>query len=298
MSEAAQRAVDQKSKVTTRVGVYVGNDGNTALVDLGDQRVPVAFATAWVPEVNEPVYVDTIDGVSRLVGPTTPKPGMGVVVSLDASGDYVTVMTDFGNYLMPYAAPDPDAPAPTSGDSVGIDWSSGPKCYRLSTSPDPVVPPPDPGGGSTPQTFTQEFRAVDAGTTHPNGDWWQREVWAADGNVGAWFYGSQIRDTIPNGALFLSLEVSINRIQRFGSAPNWALHDLPGKSGVPSFFGQTSWHPGGDGWQTPPNPQSWFDALKAGGNARGIGLNRGGYNKFSSLAQDGRSGALRISWRA
>lgn len=296
MGDALLNLVSGLSRVTTRVGVYVGNDGNTALVDMGDQRVPVAFATAWVPEINEPVYVDTIDGVSRLVGPTKPKPGMGVVVTV--SGDYVTVMTDFGDFVMPYAAPEVDAPAPSSGDSVGIDWSSGPKCYRLSTSPDPVAPPPDPGGGGGLQTFTQEFRAVDAGTTHPNGDWWQREVWAADGNVGAWFFGNQIRDTIPSGAEFVSLEVSINRIQRFGSAPNWALHDLERKSGTPGFFNQVPWHPGGNDWQTPPNAGSWFDALKGGGNARGIGLNRGGYNKFASLAQDGRSGALRISWRA
>jgi hypothetical protein len=292
--DAIRDLIDGKSKVTTRVGRYAGNDGNLALVDLGDQRIPVRFATPWVPEINEPVYVDTIDGVSRLVGPTSPKPGMGVVTTV--SGDKVNVLTDFGTFSTVWAAYAPDAPSPSSGDTVGIDWSTGPRCYRLSTSPEPVPPPPDPGGGGG-RIMSAEFRAVDAGTTHPNGDWWQSQPWAADGNVGAWFYGNTIRDTIPAGAVFESLQIYINRVQRTGDPPNWALHNLPWKDGVPAFGPSTPWHPDGNGWQTPPDPQGWFNALKAGGSAAGIGLNHGGYNKFASRTQDGATGALKITWR-
>ncbi|WP_147436700.1 hypothetical protein [Microbacterium telephonicum] len=230
------------------------------------------------------------DRVVFMTGPVGPRPGVGVVSTV--ADPLVTVTTDFGDFQMPFAGDTP----PTSGDTVGISWSSGPWCSKLSTSPDEPAQPPGPiGGGGRVQVA--EFRAVDAGTTHSNGDWWQAQVWAADNNDGAWFFGSQVRDTIPAGATFESLQVFINRIQKQGAAPNWALHSSASKSGVPSFTGLGAWHPGGNGWQTPPFAAVMFDALKGGGSALGFGFPNGGYNKFASLAQDGMSGALKISWK-
>lgn len=290
MTDAARKQVDGKSKVAPRIGRYVGNAGINALVDLGDQRVPVQFATPWVPSVNEPVWVDSIDGVLRLTGPTTPKPGVGVILTI--TGTIALVRTDFGDFSMPAA---PSDPMPTSGDTVGISWSSQPWCTLLVDVPDPGAPPPNPGGGGG-QVMSAEFRAVDAGTTHSNGDWWQAEVWAAENNVGAWMYGTAIKDTIPASAAFVSLEIYVNYNQRYGNSPNWALHNLASKSGVPSFGGSTPWAPG-EGWQTPPDAAGWFNALKAGGSHWGVGVNHGGFNKFASRTQDGATGALRIKWR-
>jgi hypothetical protein len=293
-ADAIQQLVAPLSTVTMRVGRYVGSDGQFALVDIGGERFPARFASAGVvPVVNDPVWVETVgNGPERLIlmrGIVGPRPGIGVVATI--AGDQVRVTTDFGDFTMAYGGA-----APTSGDIVGINWSGAPWCVKLSTSPDePEAPPPTPGGGGHVQTA--EFRAVDAGTTHSSGDWWQAEVWAADNNVGAWFYGNQIRDTIPAAAEFVSLQVYIARRQRYGDPPNWALHNLPWKSGVPTFGPSTPWHPAGDGWQTPPDPAGWFNALKAGGSAFGVGLNHGGYNKFASRAQDGATGALKITWR-
>lgn len=299
MNDAAQKVVDAKSRLTTRVGSYVGNDGNLALVDLGDQRVPVAFATPWVPEINEPVFVDTIDGVSRLVGPTKPKPGMGVVVTV--AGDYVTVMTDFGDYLMPYAAPDADSPAPSSGDSVGIDWSSGPKCYRLSTSPDPVEPPPPPGGGgATVQTMV--FRAVDAGSIRKNGvnGWWNARPWNSPSNFGCVFYGTQMADTIPDNAEFIGLEIYLTwAVRRWPNTLRWGTHPDAYKGGLPNVQGSALWDPGSAaGWYSPPWAQDWFNVAKSG--VLGVALNTqgSGQEEARSLAEDGQSMALRITWRA
>lgn len=294
--EQTLRLVSGLSSITRRAGVYVGFREGFAVVDMGGERFDARFASAgFVPQPNDAVWVETIgNGVERSVymtGPATPRPGLGVVLTV---GDpLVTVSTDFGEFSMPFAGEQP-----TSGDTVGISWSSGPWCSKLSTSPEEPPPPPDPTPAPAPKVQEVEFRPFDAGTTHGNGDWWQREVWAADNNVGAWFYGNSIRDTIPSNAEFVSLQVYVNRIQRFGSPPNWAAHNLTGKSGVPSFAHLTSWHPDGNGFQTPPNAHDWFNALKGGGSHVGIGLNHGGYNKFASLASDGMSGALKISWKA
>lgn len=282
--------LSKKSTVSVRGARYVGVQSGLALVDMGDQRFPVPFKSGgFVPQIGEAVWVESVDGSLFMAGPVAGKPGVGVVSTI--AGDQVTVSTDFGDFTMPYTGE-----APTSGDTVGISWSSAPWCALLSTSVDSGEPPPATGGGGG-AVKSITFRAQWAGTTHTNGDWWQAQVWAADNNVGAWGYGNTIRDTIPAGAEFISLQVYINRTQRLGSPPNWALHNLESRSGVPSFSGLAAWHPAGNGWQTPPDAASWFAALKAGGAARGVGFNHGGYNKFASLAQDALSGALNISWR-
>lgn len=290
MNDAARRAVSAKSKVTPRVGTFVGADGQRALVDLGGERVSVQFATAFVPEVNEPVWVDAIDGVLRITGPTTPKPGLGVVIAVD--GDFVIVDTAFGSKRMPFLFGQELA----IGDVVSIVWSSGAACFKLSTSPDPIEPPSPPSGGGS-EIKTAEFRAVNAGSTdRGSARWWQSQPWASNTTYGAWFYGGQIKDTVPAGAVFESLEFYVSWQSRYGGAPRFTLHSDPLPAGVPAMSSPWEWTPG-DGWQTPPDAAAWFNALKAGGDRYGVGLNQGGFNKFSSLAQDGMSGAIRIRWR-
>lgn len=293
---AVLRLLAKKSRVTTYVGRYVGNEGMTALVDLGEERIHVPFLTSIVPEVNETVHIWSIDSSLFLVGTTAPKPGMGVVVTA-VGENQVRVTTDFGDFVMPYGPP---TEPPASGDTVAVIWP-GPSCVKLSTSPDPVLPPPPPDGGSgpTPQVHTQVFRAVDAGSTdRGSARWWTDRPYASNSTFGAWFYGSQIKDTIPAGAEFISLEIYIAYQQRQGDAPRFALHDQRGKAGVPGFWGYTEWAPAGGDFRTPPDPSGWFHALKAGGDRWGVGLNQGGYNIFRSLAQDGQSGALKITWRS
>jgi hypothetical protein len=292
MSDSARRSVERKSTVTPRIGRYVGNDGNLALVDLGDQRVPVRFGTPWVPEINEPVWVDSIDGALRLTGPTLPKPGSGVVSTI--TGNTATVLTDFGEHTLTVA---PTDPMPTSGDTVGIVWSgpARPWCTLLIDVPDPVQPPPAPGGGGS-EVKAAEFRAIDAGSTDRGAPrWWQTQPWSSNTTYGAWFYGSQIKDTIPAGATFVSLEFYVSRVQDQGGSPRFTLHSDPVKAGIPAMSAYVEWDPP-NGWQTPPDPAGWFAALKAGGDRYGVGLNQGGYSKFSSLAGDGMSGALRVKW--
>ena len=294
MTDAARRVVSEKSTVTPRVGRYVGNDGPNALVDLGDQRVPVPFLTGMVPAINEPVHVWSIDGSLYMLGPTAPKPGVGVISTI--TGNQAVVTTDFGDFPMTVA---PTDPMPSSGDWVGISWSSQPWCTLLVDVPDPATPPPSPGGGGGGQVKTAEFRTVDAGSTDRHQSrWWTDQPHASNSTFGAFMYGWQIKDTIPAGAVFESLQVYVSWHQRQGGAPRWVLHDLKGRTGVPSVSAYTEWVPG-SGYQTPPGglAEAWFNALKDGGPWSGIGLNQGGYNIFKSRAQDGMTGALLIKWR-
>jgi hypothetical protein len=98
----------------------------------------------------------------------------------------------------------------------------------------------------------------------------------------------------------VSLSMFISYRQREGFAPRFVLHSDQWAAGIPAMSDPWTWD-AAPGWQTPVNTEvarAWFNSLKAGGDRAGIGLNQGGYNIFSSLAQDGMSGALRIQWRS
>lgn len=290
-ADAVLDALDGKSRVTVRRGTYVSlNSRMRAVVDLGTSRFEAEFTTGLIPEVGEVVDVLTVDEKVLLLGPTGAKPGQGTVTAVAAP--YATVQMSTGTRVMPYVGT-----APAVNDIVAVGWSEGPRCLgKLSISPPPVIPPPDPGPAV--QLRSATFLVTDTGSTDRGAArWWTDQPWASDSTFGAWFYGSQIKDTIPAGAEFVSLEFHVSRVQDSGAAPNFAVHNQQSKAGVPSYGPSTAWDPG-NGWQTPPDPSGWFASLKSGGSWQGIGLNQGGFNKFASRSQDGMSGALRISWRA
>lgn len=283
--------VGDKSRVTTRVGVFVGTSGGQALIDMGGERFPVAFLSPYFPVLNEPVHVWAVDGSWFMVGPTQPKPSVGTVLTV--SSPRCTVDTSQGAVSAIIGGS-----APTSGDRVLLLWTEdGPVVSsKLATTPPTPIVPEDPGTGSV-VVRDVTFRAIDAGSTdRGSARWWQAQPWASNTTYGAWFYGNQIKDTIPSGAELVSLEFYVNRVQDSGAAPRFALHGSPTKAGVPSFGAYTEWD-APNGWRTPPDPAGWFAALKAGGGSYGVGLNQGGFNKYASLAQDSLSGALRIKWR-
>lgn len=290
----------KKSTVAVRIGRYVGAQDGQALIDMGDQRFPAAFKSAgFVPQINEPVWVETVDGQMFMTGPTAAKPGVGVVTTV--SDPLVTVMTDFGSVIMPYAGV-----TPASGATVGISWSTYPWCSVLSVSTEQEEAPGAPGSGV--QTQSAEFRPIDAGSTdRGSARYWTGRVLASSSTYGAWFYGTQIKDTIPASASLdmgadgatPQLQIYVSwAVRRYGP-PRWVLHNLATKSGVLGVSAYTEWDPTrGAGWFTPPDPVGWFNALKGGGAWWGIGFNQGGYEEAKSLVEDGQSGALRIKWKA
>lgn len=275
--------------VSVRKAIFAGVRDGFALVDMGDSRFVCDFGSGYIPVLGETVRVWSVGG-QHMLFPAGPRPNAGTVLTVSATT--ASVQTTVGDFSMPFAGA-----SPTSGDRVGIVWSEdGPWCTsRLSSTTAPPGPVPDPGGGGTVRSAT--FRIIDSGSTDRSKPrWWTARPRAGNSTFGAWFYGTQIRDTIPAGATFQSLEFYVSYIQRSGSAPRFALHGSATKAGIPSFGAYTEWAPG-SGWKTPPNASAWFNALKSGGGMLGVGLNQGGDNIFASRADNSMSGALRIFWR-
>lgn len=274
-----------KSTVRVFAGTFVSATAAALTVDIpGGGRIVAAVGAGYLPEVNEPVWVWFIDGKPYVMGPTTVKPGKGTVIS--ASGGFATLSTSIGNVVVPYDS----RLSPTAGQVMKLTWQEGGFGIAVySAVPAAPVAPVAPSTGATQHVDT--FTAGDAGS-YQSGRWWTPEVWASDNNLGAWFYGSKIADTIPAGAVVTRVELYISAKQIQGYAPNIGMHALGSKVGAPSFTG-TQAIAVAPGWVD--LPASWGNSLKSGGGQLGVGVNHGGYNIFRSLAQDGSSGALRIT---
>lgn len=274
-----------KTTVTPLVGTFVAATTAGYVVDVGGGRIPAVPATAYLPEVNETVWVWFIDGSPYVMGPTKSKAGQGTVVSI-ASG-LVTLSTTFGTVVAPYDS----RLTPTAGQVMKLIWQGGPFAIAvMSANPSGGTAPPAPGGGVT--THVDTFSAIDAGS-HQLSGWWTPRVYASNTNQSAWFYGTKVGDTIPAAATIQKLEIYASMLQIQGAAPNFALHPHQARpAGAPTLSSSTAVQVV-TGWVTLPS--AFGNALRAGGGAAGVGLNHGGYNIFHSLAEDGQSGALRIT---
>ena len=279
------KAINERAKVRRVAGNYRGLDGLRAVVDFDGGRVPAHFATAWRPVVNDPVWVDIIDGVAWVVGPTAPHASDGTVVSV--GGGLVIVSTDVGDVEATY-----DAGATlTAGQEVKLFSSGGYHVIGVKSS-SPDAPPPDPGGGGAGGEVTQTFTAVDSGSFQSG--WWTNRVYASSSNEGCWFYGTKIRDTIPAGAVILGVEIFLDVEQVFGGDPIFTTHTHALKpGGSPGLSGGSPVDIAGTGWYSLST--SFGDWLKSGGGSLGVGCNHGGYNIFAAVP--GQSGALRIRYR-
>ena len=289
MANTAQtitRKVAAKADVQRLIGTYVSTDGIRGVVDVGGGRIPADLA-GYTPEVNETVWVLFIDGTATILGPTLQKPGIGIV-SAAPSANLVPISTTAGPFTLPYAA----GLSLSAGQQVKLGaWNEGGFVFAvMSTTPAAGNPGAGPGTGAT--DHVQTFTAIDAGS-YNGSSWWTGQVYASDSNIGAWFYGTKIADTIPDGAGIASVEIYLSANQISGSAPNIGYHGSAGKPGGGlSISGAVA--TGRSGWVSLPT--SFGDYLKA--NPGGIGCLHGGYNIFNSLAADGQSGALRIHWIA
>ncbi|PCN47016.1 hypothetical protein Csp2054_14330 [Curtobacterium sp. 'Ferrero'] len=279
------KAIDGKTKLTPLVGTFVASSMTDCTVDVGGGRIPARFGSGYLPEVNEPVNVWTFDdGTAFVMGPTVTKPAKGTVKSVASS--LVTLATDFGDVVAPYIGS-----TPAAGQIMALRWHGGPVAIGvLSTTPAPPPAPDDPA--PTTSRHVTVFTARDAGSWNRYG-WQQAQVWASDSYYGAWFYGSKLADTLPSNATITGVEIYLSIVSTFGNRPNFALHGYQSKpSGQPSYGAQTTLAPTA-GWVSLPT--SWGNALRKGGGSFGVGVNHGGKNIFRSLAQDGMSGALRIT---
>ncbi|ROS62211.1 hypothetical protein EDF38_1314 [Frigoribacterium sp. PhB160] len=284
--EQLESLLGDKSRVGMYAGAFVSYEDKAATVDLeGSRLLGIKSATPYLPAVGEQVWVQFIDGVPWLLGPTVIPPGDGTIVTV--SSESAVVETDIGRITATYTA----GQALSSGQNVKLYWQGGPHVIGpLATTP-PPKPTPDPPAPSPSSRHVDVFTAVDAGSWSGAYGWRQAQVWASDSLLGAWFYGSKIRDTLADAAVE-KIEIWSTLTQIRGNPPVFATHPHAGKpTGAPALSSSTATPVASGRWVQLPLSFGQFLASNVGG----IGLNHGGYNKFRSLAEDPQSGALRIT---
>jgi len=208
------RLLAAKSEIKVIPGNYRGLDGVQALVDFSGGRVPVNMATAWRPELNEAVWVLVADGVPFLLGPTVPKPYDGTVVS--TSGGFATVSTDVGDVTATYEF----GATLSAGQQVKLLWGNG--CHVVSVMSTTPTPPtvPDPPPNPAPSQYTKTITANTSSSYQPGYGWRTNDVWSSAHNQGLWFYGTKIKDTIPDTATINSASVYLPYpLQLLGARP-------------------------------------------------------------------------------
>jgi hypothetical protein len=183
-------------------------------------------------------------------------------------------------------------------DLVLINWESGGAIVaKLPALPGVVAPELPPSAG--PATYhPAPFTAVDSGTFYiPSSRWSTTDVTSVStgNNDGAWFYGSKIKDTIPDTATIVSAFIYLPLTSQQTGTPLLQLHTSPTRpGGNVAFTGSTFGLTAKSGWVQIPN--TFIDALKA--TDGGLGFSSGGYNIWRGVATDGLSGALDITYQA
>lgn len=290
MVSSAQKTAEALATIPTLelpVGVYQGEGDNGAvLVDFGSGPVSCFQAGTFAPNPGDSVRCLRTSAGTVMLGLSRPRRSTGVVKSLAAP--LVTVTTSIGDLAMPYLS----SYAPVVGELVAIDWPGGGIVLGKVTA--------KPDGGTTPgptpppvQDYQVDFIAADSGSFGTS--WFTNEVYCSSSNIGAWFYGTAIPDTIPDAAVITGISVYVTEFynQFPSSLATIGMHTQPSKGGAPSVAGAVTIS-AGTGWK--PLPASFGDNLKAGYQL-GLGTNHGGYHKFTARSSDAQSGLLRISWR-
>lgn len=276
-----------KSRTSAYLGYYRGLSGTLAVVDVGDGgRIKVDFKNGqYRPEINEAVWVFFYDGKPFLEGPVEPKPGQGVVVTVGSAT--ALVATDIGDkrVTIPFGA------TLSSGDTVKLYWSEGGHILSVLTAATPPPTPPAPGTG---ETKLIEFKAIDSAQYYlPLNKLQSNYPRASDSISGAFFYGTQIADTIPDTATVLSEEIYLPLLQELGFC-YIGLHDQANTTpGMPASHDDTALSPRG-GWV--PLSAGWGAYLAS--HYAGITLTSGnGDNRWNGTQADGMAGCVRIKFQ-
>lgn len=270
------------------VGTFVSQDGPVATVDCSGRRVQVKSTTTVPVLPSDPVRLERRGSQLVMTGPTVPRAVTGRVT---VDGDPATVEYPDGSGVTATLTV-ADGVTVAVNDIVLLDWASGGMVVAIITSPVATEEPEDPGsvgGGER----TVEFRALDSGSYESPYGWRTNQVWSSASNIGAWFYGTQIRDTIPDAAEIRGAWIYLPPPIRLLGARPFGRHTASTKPGGSVTITNTSTLAGTSGLV--PIPTSHVDYLKA--NNGGLGFGLGGWNIWPGTQADGRSGLLRVTYR-
>lgn len=223
---------------------------------------------------------------------------LGEVTALDVGNRVATVTGEDGTAYVYRYSPDQ---ALVVGDKVALDHARHLVLLRLTTAPPPPPPESAPAApkpkppAPQPVTRTRDFFPTWSATWH-NGRYTNlAQVNVGSTQVGAYGYGTAIRDTIPNNAAILSATLNLDQISdRLPHiASLWGTHTANGRPGSLTNAGiNGSWPvPGGD---RSVNIAGTVVTRLIQGVAFGIAFRSG--QSWRTYGQS-PSGRIRIQWR-
>lgn len=273
----------------TKTAVFVSRSGNLVVVNIGETSVTVPFVGISLPPPGHPVQLQTQNRQLMVTGAARPLPGVGTITA--TGSPKATVSAWDTSYTLAYLP----SYTPVLGDQVAISWSADGGLIQGSMSAAPVVVAPTPNAPSGPTRFTPPpFTATGSGS-FGYGGWTKPDVWASDSFTSGWWYGSKIRDSIPDNAQIISASIYLNPRQVSGAAPRLQVHTSEGRPGGALTFTGAQHMPGTrSGWV--PIPTAFIDYLK--GSPGGVGVNHGGYTIWRGTQADAQSGAISVVYDA
>lgn len=287
-AERTQAALARIPAQQSLTATFVSQTGAVAVVNQGNTQLQVKSAASGIV-AGDPVRLERRRGDLVLIGPVAARAKIGRVT---ATGTPTTVEYPNGSGVTAQLRRN-NAYTPAVNDIVLIDWGTdgGVIVGKLDAAPS-TTPPAAPGTAPV-KAYDVTFRALDSGAYQSGYGWRTNDVWSSASNIGAWFYGSKIRDTIPDAATITSAQIFLPLRSRLGAAP-FGRHGNDTKPAGAVTFSATSTLTSLDGWVSIPT--SLLDHLKA--NPGGLGFDLGGLNIWDGTQLDKYSGALRVKYKA
>lgn len=286
--EVARRLEAIPNVDVSLIGVFRGVVGSLAVVDVGDARMTIPALGFEFPPVGSSVRLLRKDDVTVMLGPS-PRASLGVV-SVGATGPDAALVEFPRGSAVTQLMGVPFGLVVTAGDTVSIDWPNGGLIVNRYAAVTPVPIAADPAVTVT-GSRTETFTAIDSGSFGARG-WNTNDVWASDSYVGAWFFGSKLRDTIPDAAVIRSAQIYLPITRNSGASPVIGRHTSVVKPTGTVTFPATQTLVTRSGWVDIPT--AWVDVFKVSGG--GVGMNHGGYSIWAGVQKDAQSGALKISY--
>ena len=294
-----QRRLNTIPSLGSKTGVFVQMVDGLAQVNVGRNTIQIPYVGQYPAQVGEEVQLERRNGGMVVTGPANQRVSAGRVSAV-TSPKLTILMSDGTTEMLPY---DTDAyPTPAVNDEVAVDWfyPNGRVAGRLSITPTVVPPDVNPGDGP-PTGHPAPFAALESGSFNPGAIRSDDVIFGESYNSAGFFYGSKIKDTIPDAATLTVFRVFISCRVSSGANLTLGVHSLASKPG--SSFAVTS-------QITIPGITAgfadWVDLLAIPGgrdignflksNDGGLGTAGSGYKVLRGVSSDALSGAIDAAW--
>lgn len=297
--DAVIGAAPPGTRVELRLGSVQSVNYTTQMmvVKIDDVNLPVRMASD-VPRLQSNVWVLIVGQLAIAVGQPVRAP-MGTVTGTPANG-LVDVLVDDGiTSTVGFAT----SYTPAAQHRVLLDWRAGGhiliRTDPAAAQPSPEVPPPT-NPGTPVVSKSRTFYASDSASHRRGGAWQSGSVYFGQSfDSSGYFYGTQIADTIPDGATITGVRVYLEVLQASGVATMpLSLHASAGRSGGGLALDQTV-----DIGSMPAGfrgdvqlPAGWGDLLKTGARL-GIGTSGAGLRVLKGSSANAACGAMTLDWK-